>query len=198
MLSEIPQKPAAVCFDMNGHTLTDATRAFYVYDGVGLKIQDTSTEKTSVVRGYGDNTGTSFGGGTIFNKKEGIIDFYSGTITLATKDGCEVSSGGVVSKLGTFNMHGGTITGGSALNYGGNVYVSRTKIDDGNGGYYYVGSEFNPYGGDIIGGSASSGGNIFVQSGCALNVNGGNITGGISTKNDGNGSTIYVALCARA
>lgn len=67
---------------MNGHTLTGATRAFYVYDGVRLKIQDTSTEKTGVVRGYGGNTGTSFGGGTIFNKKEGIIDFYSGTITL--------------------------------------------------------------------------------------------------------------------
>lgn len=197
---ECAQKPIKnqqnVCFDLHGHTMTGFTRAFYVYNDTVLNIQDTSTEKTGVVRGYGGAVDVGYYGGTLYTDDRGTINFYSGTAQQIVDEQHLVKRGGVVSNRGIFNMYGGTIVGGSTEACGGAVYVNYTKVDDGNGGIKYLGGEFNLYDGEVIGGITKNGGCFYVQSGCTLNVMGGNITGGTvlglkGVEGAGNGGAIY-------
>ena len=112
------------------------------------------------------------------------------------KDNYEVTDG-------TFNMYGGTITGGKANNGGnggGNVYSCRVlNIVGGTieGGYAKVGGNVQVNGGTaMIGGTAlitggeaaNNGGNLLVKAG-ATTVNGGKIAGGKAT----NGGNINIA-----
>lgn len=197
---ECAQKPIRdqqnVCFDLNGHTMTGFTRAFYVYNDTEVNIQDTSAEKTGVVRGYGGALNVGFYGGTLYTEDRGTINFYSGTAQQIVDEQHLVKRGGVVSNRGIFNMYGGTIVGGNAEACGGAVYVNYTKVDDGNGGSKYLGGVFNLYGGEVTGGTSKNGGCFYVQSGCTLNVMGGNITGGTvlgekGVDGAGNGGAIY-------
>lgn len=199
---ECKQKPIKnqqnVCFDLHGHTMTGFTRAFYVYNDTVLNIQDTSTEKTGIVCGYGGAVDVGYYGGTLYTEDRGTINFYSGTAQQIVDEQHLVKRGGVVSNRGIFNMYGGTIVGGSAEACGGAVYVNYTKVDDGNGGSKYLGGVFNLYDGEVTGGITKNGGCFYVQSGCTLNVMGGNITGGTvlgekGVAGAGNGGAIYAS-----
>ena len=118
----------------------EASKVVALYNGAAVSV-DPDCEFTM----YG---GTINGGKAVVNKKgeEG----YAGTVFVR----------------GQFNLNGGVIQGGSAEQYGGNVYVHDEK-----------GAKFHMTGGKVIGGSAELyGGNISGMG--LLSIAGGVVTDG--------------------
>ena len=101
----------------------DASKVTALYNGAAVSV-DPDCEFTM----YGGNIN---GGKAVVNKKgeEG----YAGTVFVR----------------GQFNLNGGVIQGGSAEQFGGNVYVHSEE-----------GAKFHMTGGKVIGGKAINGGNI--------------------------------------
>lgn len=108
----------------------------------------------------------------------------AGSLTHATGS---TSSAVYVDNFGTFNMHGGSITGNTAIN-GGGVYVdgifamtggsiAGNTVNDGSGGGVYVNivGSFTMTGGSITGNKAKSGGGVYA--GDKFAMTGGSITG---------------------
>lgn len=145
-----------LCFDLNGHTLTGDSRAFYTASNgnATLNLMDSSQGKTGVVRGGPGITGASagYGGGVILVDKGNTFNFYGGTLEYINDDLHTVCSGGVLYVNGTFNMYGGTVRGGCADSFtgqylsGGSV-VSTTR--EGNGAAICVKGTFRMYGGTV-------------------------------------------------
>ncbi len=140
--------------------------------------------------------------------------FYSGTLTgfnvTSATDRTRVvaKQAGVVqignnsgNKLATFNMYGGTITGGKAgASGGGNVYLGHGfmtmydgMIADGESTAYAGnlrvggGNTFAMYGGTIANGTSGTyGGNIRVESSCTFTMNDGVVVNGTAGSYGGN------------
>ena len=203
-----------VCLDLNGYTYSAesygaASRAFNLYGT--LNVQDSSENQTGKIQGYGVkwSTSTAFSAGTVIVNNTGILNLYSGSLTMNHVEGYGPKYGGVLSVSGTFNMYGGAVYGGIADNgvanatgrNGGNIYISGGtfnmyggRVYDGtaanHGGNLYVGSgTANLLGGTMEGGTAEDGGNIYTAGGTLI-VNGTNVLGGTAT---GNGGTLYTA-----
>lgn len=174
-----------VCLDLNGHTYSvarekNASRAFMVKTGAALNIWDTSGAQTGKIMGRGVDRTTDakkdFAGGTISIQPTAVVNLYSGTLTQEIIDGYGVKNGGVLNVLGTFNMRGGTVTGGQALKndaaaggYGGNIYITKGMDAE-------TAGVINIYGGSITDGySQNHGANVHISKG-TLNVYGGSIT----------------------
>jgi len=145
-----------VCFDLNGHTLTGESRAFYTASGGNgtLNLMDSSASKTGMVRGGPGVTGASagFGGGVILVDKGNTLNLYGGTLELIKDDKHTVSSGGVLYVSGTVNMYGGTVRGGYADSFTGQ-YLSGSTVKEvtrvGHGASVFLNGMFNMYGGTV-------------------------------------------------
>jgi len=132
-----------------------------------------------------------------------ISDGYAGTLAdeangvTATKN-----NGGNINSSGTLHVYG-TVTGGKATCYGGNIMViggtatlyEGCKVTNGeyvgagtgttNGGgniFVYKNNTLTIKGGEVSGGKATYGGNIHTQTGVTINVEGGTIKDGTATK----------------
>lgn len=170
---------------LNGHTVTMAKRIQYSgnYTFSIADCRDTGTITTTTRT-------ESSAGGCIFYVDNGILNLYSGTLDAShlTLTGTSASQAGAAVSVikSTFNMYGGKIIGGSAVN-GGAVSV---------GGASSAAGIFNMYSGEITGGKAKYGGNVYVSSTKAsgtdnvFNMYGGKITGGTAAADAGN---LYVA-----
>ena len=111
------------------------------------------------------DSGNSSGGSAILNLTDCKPDGKVGTVT-HSNDG---EGYGVELSNGAFNMYGGSITGNTATNNGGGVYVSG-------------GGTFNMLGGEITGNTAAgSGGGVYVSNGIGsigkFTMSGGEISG---------------------
>lgn len=91
-------------------------------------------------------------GGTVSNTTGAANAQHAGNIYIPTADG-------------TLAMTSGTISGGQALSYGGNIYA-------------YTNSTVNVTGGTISGGKAAQGGNVYVRATNKVTLKDCNITGG--------------------
>lgn len=188
---------AQVCLDLNGYTYavahpTNASRAFSLGSSSILNIWDTNIsnrergeDEIGTIKGSGVNqaTSTALTGGTIRIPSSATVNLYGGILTQKTDENYGAKSGGVLYVTGTFNMYGGTVTGGKALP---ETDSEGNNLGGGNGGNIYIAQatgakkagEVNLYGGTITGGNAALyGGNIYISSG-TLNVEGGTVTGG--------------------
>ena len=168
---------------LNGYTLTCNGSRLTTYVKTSLAnidVCDCSQGKTGKIT---SNFTANQGG--IFLHRCGTINLYSGTLE---HTGTESTVNGGIIRLGftnststaTFNMYGGTITGGIAAK-GGNIYAGEsTKIT------------VNLYAGIITGGTATtSGGNICMDKG-TLNIKGATIQNGTTT--NGTGGNVYTCV----
>ena len=186
--SQVSMKDSSkVCLDLNGFTYRvahpkNASRAMNMSKGANatLNIQDSSKAQTGKMVGWGvlKETAASFSCGTLNIEEGSTANLYSGTLTQDHTEGYHASAGGVVRVSGTFNMYGGTVTGGIAsVNQGGNIAVFEKGV-------------FNMYGGTVSGGQAATdGGNVYVTSTAKMNMYGGKIIGGTAE----NGPSVYAA-----
>ncbi len=141
-------------------------------------------------------------GGSVY--VNGAFNMYGGTI----ENGNASSNGGnIYVEAGTVKIDGGQVTGGDAAR-GGNIYVKAGAAVNVYGGSIYGGeaTEFggNIYGlgdvavsgGTVYGGTAASnGGNIYVYT-AGLNITGGNIYGGTATASYGGNIYAFSATSA--
>lgn len=155
--AQIPiQADAKVCFDLNGHTITGETRAFYVNKNAEFTLMDTSDGETGVAQGCGGGVADGFGGATLNVQAGSVFNFYSGNLKFYQNGDKGVVSGGTVTNHGTVNMYGGTIHGGKVSSFTGN-YIKNgavaTTTKTGFGGTVYISKgNFNIYGGKITAG----------------------------------------------
>ncbi len=140
---------------------------------------------TTVINMYGgeisDGRVTGYGGNFYLNAYV-TFNLYDGVISDGYVAGTAVSTsqanGGnfVINSSATstvLNIYGGLITGGSALNYGGNIYLYSGTVNMTDGGITNgICRNANSFGGNLsVGGAGSSGYGT-------LNMSGGIITGG--------------------
>ena len=165
-----------------GLTITDCTNSGSVISkcnayGSIIYINDHQTPaEVNIFAGSLQNSLSATGkdGGIIYigynSTYEAVLNLYGGTICGQNVGSC---SGGAINIIhgNTFNMYGGTITGGSAQK-GGAVSVTTGR--------------FNMYGGLIQNGSATDGGNIHIGKGSSLYLYGGVIQNGSATNEGGN------------
>lgn len=156
---------------------------------------------------WGSDAGMTVNGGTVSGGVAGngngeCGNIYVGYQTTLTMGGGEIvggtaKNGGNIGSYGTVVIHGGTVSGGVASSYGGNISL-------------YMDTETNPpatltvNGGSIEGGTAANGGNIRMGKNCTVVLAGGTVSGGKATANGGNiwvgkavtknGTTCYCTL----
>lgn len=124
---------------------------------------------------------------------------YQATLTINDGNitGGRGKNGGNIGSYGNIVMNGGSISGGIASGYGGNVSL-------------YMDTETNlpatltVNGGSIVDGSAAYGGNIRMGKNCTVTLAGGTVSGGTASANGGNiwvgnavtknGTTCYCTL----
>ena len=150
---------------------------------------------------------------------DGSIKVGSGaTLTLTDCTGSGRVQGEVTVNGGTFELYGGTITGGVQVGikggsyqtgsaftmYGGTISGHNASSGSG-GGVFLVGTtnhvnppSFTMHGGTISGNTAAApdggGGGVYVGEKCSFTMAGGTITGNTATK--GNGGGIYIHMLA--
>lgn len=163
---------------LNGVELTSAQRAILV------RATASSTASLSICdcKRTGSISSTNTGIAPVlhsFNSKRSnvTINLYGGNLIAKDKDSSgsaaagvmrlgnnQAASGSADNRTGTFNMYGGSISGGRTAADGGNLYISTD-------------CNFNMYGGTISGGQAGgNGGNVFVSG--HMNMQGGKISSG--------------------
>lgn len=193
-----------VCLDLNGNTYYRTKgRALYVYENATLNIMDCAGG--GMILSAGINNGTS---GGVLGIPGGTVNLYSGTLKLSDEHVPQNRAGVVYLTTGssdnktpgTFNMYGGTLTGGEVTDRGGNVCIAGGVfnlydgvIENGKaanrGGNIVTMSNgiFNQYGGTVTGGTvtAGAGGNIYGGTG-SVNIAGGTVSGGVSSEGGGN------------
>lgn len=200
-----------VCVSLNNQNITSTDRVFYVEkSGTVLNIMGRGVV-TGAHKSY-NSTNHNISGSTL--DLCGETNLYGGTYTSTNAEAPVVAARGIsaytvvsmyegtvidrssgvaglnlyVADSGTFNMYGGTITGGTAIahpnveadvKHGGNVLI---KANTNNKAYN---ATMNVYGGTISNGTAEGkGGNIYVfgtdaaNPTATLNITGGTITGG--------------------
>ena len=152
--------PATYCIDLNGYTLTGATRAFLVSGGATLNIFDRTGN--GVIEGL---SGANIGGGVLYADKNAQINLYSGRIRHNTANS-EYTKNGAVLKVnsGTFRMYGGIIEAGNVSENGGAINVTMESGPVGT---------FVAMGGAVTMGSAMGSGNcVFIGKGCNVLLGG--------------------------
>ena len=183
-------KDTKQCINLNGKTITATHQKRLISlhnEGAALAIMDLSEEQTGTLKGLGDG-----GMGSVVWVRFGQFDLYGGTL-----DASEVvsSSAGVAvnvfNKDSVFNMHGGTIIGGTVKA----TINDKGKVSDAVGGALAVRGTVNMYGGTIRDGKvvttkdkagnkgASAGGNVFVYKDATFNMYDGVISGGTIADN---------------
>jgi len=183
-------KDTKQCVNLNGKTITATHEKRMVSlhnEGVELAIMDLSEEQTGTLKGKGDG-----GMGSVVWVRFGQFDLYGGTL-----DASEVvtySAGAAVNvfnKDGVFNMHDGTIIGGTVKA----IVNEKGNVTNATGGALAVRGTVNMYGGTIRDGKcvttkdkagnkgASAGGNVFVYNGGTFNMYDGVISGGTIADN---------------
>lgn len=180
-------KNETVYLDLNGKTITASNNArVYVLDeGSVLNIADSSEEQTGKIVGNRESTAVAGmiyikGSGAILNLYQGCLD--ASAVSVANGSAIYVNEGTV------FNMYGGEITGGTATETGGNVYITAGT----------TAGEFNLLGGTVTAGTAKQGGNVYVAAGSSskeaavLNISGGTISNGTGTTTAGNVAALGV------
>ncbi|MCD8206236.1 MAG: hypothetical protein LUD29_06535, partial [Clostridia bacterium] len=199
-----------VTLDLNGHTLDASSlkQAIVVYgtftldDSTGVFSTLTSgtvgvSRTSSGTKPYRTvYTSSSFSGKEEYNMYDGDTTqsyryYESGAIICSSNGGTNYSyyESGTVTVLqnGTFNMYGGTLTGGSAY-YGAAVTVSGS--DSTGSGYNPV---FNMYGGSISGNSVTMvGGALFMANGGEAYISGGIIAHNTASNSSSGGAAIAV------
>ncbi|MBR4864293.1 MAG: hypothetical protein IKU07_06935 [Oscillospiraceae bacterium] len=171
-LEEVVQIPAGDSFtlDLAGHkVINEATRTFYIYGD--MKVMDSATGGEI----QGASTGDEMLGGVI-RVNGGNFDLYSGTLRYI---GTSVKQGGVLymQSGATANLRGGVLTDGISTERGGNITV--------NSGYLTI-SGATVQNGTANSSNANGGGNIFVLGDGVIDITGGKVVGGYTTKTGGN------------
>ncbi len=150
---------------LNGHTITNVDKnaaRFFTVRG-DLNITDCGT--TGKILSIMENTDANGSIAYIYSGNGGNMSIYAGTLELQGK----VKAAGLIyvgnntTDTSVLNIYGGTLTGGTATNNGGAVYISNACT-------------VNMYGGTIQNCTAANGGAFNVDSGCTLNLHGGTIT----------------------
>lgn len=193
-------KDYEIVFDMNGKTINQqtATRFFILSNGETLTLLD------SVGGGKVTSIGKTDGfGGVVLASGKATVNMYGGTLMQVESDQ-NVAQGGVICITGegtTFNLYGGTITGGHAEAtekypgaYGGNILVNAKAILNVYGGeitggtntsIYVNGSTMNMSGGVISGGTGNTSGHLRLVN-SQFTMSGGQLVGGVATGTGGN------------
>lgn len=193
-------KDSSVVLDLNGHKITGKTESRLIAmfnENCYLAIMDTSEAKTGKIVVTGDNL---HDGGCVW-VRYGTFDFYSGTLDASQARAGRNGTAVAVNAGQTFNMHGGTIIGGT------NFVSDYTRPDGtesmlgGLGGSVYVGGTMTMTGGEIKNGTAEArkngeefiaggyGGNVYVSSAGKFEMSAGTIHGG---KADRGEQDVYV------
>ena len=177
--------PCPHCTDVEWTEWNGQTESghYYLTENVVLTAEvDVIGEGLDVVIDLRGFNITAEGIAHVFDVREGatlsIVDTV-GTGVISGADNPTGSGGNVYVYSGaTFNLYGGTITGGSAKQRGGNIYITSATC--------------NLYGGAVIGGTiadaANQGANIMIMQ-SELNILG-DVT--ISNDVDGDGEALYV------
>ena len=161
-MSSNPDRPAVALFSApEGAAARDEQLAARVINMFG----------GAIIRGAATDTSKTGSSNVWLNAAVHVFNMYGGSI----ENGIANRGGNVRVKNGTFNLYGGTITGGEAANLGGNINMA--------------GGNLNVMGGLIEDGTcASSGGSIGIVAG-STTISGGTISGGQGA----NGGLIYQA-----
>lgn len=116
----LPSGDYSIALDLNGYTITGASRAFQVESGVSLSILD------AVGTGKIEAAGVADGNGGVFLVDKGAtLNIHGGTFTnTETTNG--IDTAGVAYISGTLNILGGQIVDGQADRAADNVYVAAT------------------------------------------------------------------------
>ncbi len=178
----------------NGGSIRVSNGSFILDDGTvtggqasrGGNIAVNTSGKLTVNGGTitsGTATAT-YGGGNIYTNKRKVT-INGGLITLGTAAGTSSGGGNIGIYRATVSMNGGTISNGSATNAdgvgGGNVYAEGDI------------AVFNLSAGTVIDGQAVNGGGNICVNGGALNISGGNVSGGSLTgESQVGGGSIYL------
>jgi len=142
---------------LHGHKVTGKGGKgvrFYSTPGTGgevLNIADCTAKTVDGVYTAGgfydnDNTHTNSGGGAIYIRKGGTLNFYDGIVS---GNKCATGGAAFYGKNATLNFYDGLVTGNKAYN------SVEDKWANG-GGFYLDGSVLNLYGGTITGNEAGS------------------------------------------
>jgi len=167
--------------DLNGHKIYGANNShvFQVTNPGSKLILTNTSEKIGRIVAKGTEKESLNGMCIWLGGKENYAAMYAGILDAT----------GVVSRKGgpalfvavnnTFDMFGGTISGGSVK--------KNEQNSGGSAGTIYVNGTLNVWNGLIYGGNAEgNGGNIYVANGATLNLRGGRINGGKSGAKGGN------------
>jgi len=167
-----------VVLDLKGFDVTvTGTRAFLINSGAEMTVMDSVGEGVISATGFtGGHGGVAMvdgkltllggtlkmlesdavicnGGTLILGAPTAVLDMYDGVIEGGYAQKGELSNGfggNIYSYGATINLYGGTIRGGKATTYGGNIYCANA-------------SKVNLYGGVIEGGITNGNdGNIFI------------------------------------
>ena len=195
----LSQEGTTVCLHLNGHKITSKQRVIEVPTDTTLNIMGDGTLAGANATTYKGAALDVFGRVNIFggtyklNKAMEFpvittrafyaqVDMYEG----ATVEGrTDVNTPSILLVQGSFNMHGGLVTGGQAEN-GGNFLVGY-KTGDATDGSDTFTCQLNVFGGTIQNGTATGrGGNVYVTNeGAAAFYENALITGG-KAANGGN------------
>ena len=194
LTSQINTGSKAINIDLNGHTLTANWRLALVQNGGHVGVTDTVGNGKILFKGPNNDHSSTF------VQSGGSMNLYAGTLTMDPNSTSQVSSGGVLGMGGTFNMYGGTISGGRVTGNGGNISISAGCVMNmyggtvtggnatGNGGNIFNNGTLNIFNGTISNGSASNGGNIVKNGAGVVVMHNGNISGGTATGSSGGGN----------
>lgn len=193
--------------DLNGNKFSlKAAHFFDMSAGDGTAVLTITDSKGGGTLDMAGSTGT-YGGVIILNKGE--ANLYAGNFT-NTDSSKYLDNGALVcmgsSSTATFNMYGGTLSGGKTNNQGANVSIKNNAkfnmyggvikdgvSNNGGGNVNLMGSsEFKMYEGTIDNGKVGTasgrvGGNVRIIGG-TFELHGGNITGGEAQQ----GGSVYV------
>ena len=157
----------AVTFDKAIKTFTDLQNLFTNggkgYLAADIKCTAALTVEADVNLCLNDKVLNLNGGNITVNDGKTFNLYDCGTDGKIT--GGSAVNGGAVNCKGTFNMNGGTISGNSASNDGGAVYVDETAS-----------ASFNMSGSTISGNSAKNGGGVYTNGG-TINITNSTISG---------------------
>ena len=185
-----------ITLDLNGKTLTYSGKgSAYTPYGVFTLKSGSFTVENGTLKGQQQENIRCFNvtGGTLTIKKVTIQNFS-----------CQGGGAISIDRGGTCIMKSGTISGNSAWDEGGGVYVRGTfnmtggtisgnNVSSGSGGGVYVRGTFNMTGGTISGNNAQSGGGVYVYSNGTFTMNGGEIRNNTADNNSvGNGGGVAV------
>ena len=147
---------------------------------------------------------------TIYITNGATLNLYDesdngGTITHSKdEDNKPINGSGVWVDDGTFNMHGGSVSGNAGDNYGygGGVYIDNGTVEISGGfisdntarwggGVFVSSGTLEVSGGTISGNTALDGGGIYITDGTTLTMTGGTVTKNIALGKPGTGGGIY-------